>query len=171
MQSRCEVARVFLQLSCVLCPCGQSPGLLRQAVSLAPKRKTQALALLQEYGLRVTDQRLELVGEMLTLSRPASHAELTERLAKRGLDRATVYRNLVSLAEQGILLRVELGDHVWRYELRRNKTHSDGQHAHLVCNDCGEVECLPDDALKISGSAVARVAEVQLRGQCADCSE
>lgn len=134
------------------------------------KHGIKAEALLQAAGQRVTAQRVTLLSEMMALSRPVSHAELAERLGKRGLDRATVYRNLVSLAAQGLLLRLEMGDHVWRYELRSDHGHGVAAHAHLVCNDCGEVECLPRGALKLSGTAMARVAEVQLRGQCAACS-
>jgi len=53
-------------------------------------------ALLASKSLRITEQRMELLRELAKLRLPVSHAELTERLAPSGLDRATVYRNLLA---------------------------------------------------------------------------
>lgn len=81
-----------------------------------------------------------------------------------------MYRNLVSLTEAGILVRSQLGDGVWRYELPESDEAAHGRHPHLVCVDCGVVSCLPADAVSIRGEAAARVTEVQPRGHCASCS-
>jgi len=150
----------------------------RPAVSLASGAKgtdqsPQALAaLLEKHGLRNTEQRRLVLTQMMGLQQPISHPELTEQMRDANLDRATVYRTLLSLTEAGILVRVQLGDNVWRYELPKAHAAGSELHAHLVCNDCGDIECLPADAVKVSGSNMkARVAEIQLRGQCADCSE
>ncbi|AKU92393.1 Fur family transcriptional regulator [Vulgatibacter incomptus] len=127
--------------------------------------------LLAQRGLRVTEQRLALLRELSLVPRPISHSELTERLAGAGLDRATVYRNLLSLAEAGILVRTQLGDQVWRYELPVTKGARHGVHPHLVCGDCGQVRCLPADAVSLHGEAEqSEVAEVQLRGRCSPCA-
>lgn len=100
---------------------------------------------------------------------PVSFPELVGRLASE-LDRATVYRNLVSLTEAGILVRSQLGDGVSRYELPEGDEATHDRHPHLVCVDCGDVSCLPANAVSIRGEAAARVTEVQLRGHCAACS-
>lgn len=128
-------------------------------------------ALLAAKGLRVTEQRMELLRELAKLRLPVSHAELTERLAPVGLDRATVYRNLLGLTEAGLLVRTQLGDNVWRFELPTGEVGGHGAHAHFVCTDCGDVECLPSDAVRFKGlGARAEVAEVQLRGRCGTCA-
>ena len=129
--------------------------------------------LLAETGLRATAQRLAILEALERLEAPVSHPELTERLAGTSLDRATVYRNLVALAEAGLLVRTRLGDGVWRYELPRTRATKHGAHPHFVCTDCGDIACLPASAVVLSGPLAAgrEVAEVQLRGRCEDCSD
>ena len=67
--------------------------------------------LLRAHGLRRTDPRVAVLGFLHGQPKPISHAELTDALAPRGLDRVTVYRNLVDLAEAGILVRSDLHGH------------------------------------------------------------
>lgn len=127
-------------------------------------------ALLVDRGIRVTEQRMCILRELAKLRLPTSHPELTERLSGTGLDRATVYRNLLSMTEAGLLVRTQLGDNVWRFELLPGREAQHGAHPHFVCNDCGTIACLPADTVKVSGSARKNeIAEVQLRGRCADC--
>jgi len=126
--------------------------------------------LLVSQGIRVTDQRMAILRELAKLRVPTSHPDLTERLAGAVLDRATIYRNLLSLTKAGLLVRTQLGDNVWRFELPHTKAAEHGVHPHFVCNDCGDVACLPDGAVTLRGEAVRnQVAEVQLRGRCVSC--
>jgi Fur family ferric uptake transcriptional regulator len=108
---------------------------------------------------------------------PVSHPELFEALAQQGFDRATLYRNLVDLAEAGIVRRTDLGDHVWRYEMRSSEDGHVIEHPHFVCTDCGEVACLPGVDVKIvsSGNETPRSVRshkvaVQLSGRCNQCA-
>src|SRR5690606_38392251 len=97
-----------------------------------PLKEQELRALLTNQGLRVTHQRLALLRELARLKTPISHPELTERLGEANMDRATVYRNLLSLTKEGLLVRTQLGDNVWRFELpRQNSAHE--RHAHFVC--------------------------------------
>jgi len=133
-------------------------------------RDDQIRELLTSRGLRVTDQRVALLRELAKVKAPVSHPELTERMEGSGLDRATVYRNLLTLAEAGVLVRAQLGDQVWRYELPRTMSSDHAHHPHLVCTECGNVRCLPAGTVKLQGEAAkSEVAEVQLRGRCASC--
>jgi Fur family transcriptional regulator, ferric uptake regulator len=128
-------------------------------------------ALLSGRGIRVTAQRMTLLRELAKLRVPASHPELTDRLAGSGLDRATIYRNLLSLTKDGLLVRTQLGDNVWRYELPRESSPQHGQHPHFVCTDCGDVACLSEGAVSLRQDAARRqVLEVQLRGKCESCA-
>ena len=72
-------------------------------------------------GMRSTAPRISVLERLRRAVAPLSHAEITEELVPLGFDRATIYRNLVDLAEAGLVSRVELGDHVWRYEIRRSE--------------------------------------------------
>jgi Fur family transcriptional regulator, ferric uptake regulator len=141
---------------------------------MAPKPRTlrdeDLRQLLSDQGLRVTDQRLIILRELAKLRRPTSHPELTERLANAHLDRATVYRTLLSLTKAGLLVRTQLGDNVWRFELPRAASVAHGAHPHFVCNDCGNVVCLPDGSVSLRGEVTRNeVVEVQLRGRCVAC--
>lgn len=126
--------------------------------------------LLVDRDMRVTEQRMLILRELAKLRIPTSHAELTTRLAGSKLDRATIYRNLLSMTEAGLLVRTQLGDGVWRFDLPRAASVEHGQHPHFVCSDCGSVACLPKGSVALRGEATRNeVAEVQLRGRCAGC--
>ena len=92
------------------------------------------------------------------------------------MDRTTVYRNLVDLTEAGLVQRTDLGDHVWRFELKRGEGASI-RHPHFTCTDCGTVSCLPEVTLSVKkGKGVPRSlskqrgVEIQLRGKCDACA-
>jgi Fur family ferric uptake transcriptional regulator len=106
-----------------------------------------------------------------------SHPELFVALADAGFDRATLYRNLVDLAGVGIVRRTDLGDHVWRYELRSSEDGHVVEHPHFVCTGCGEVACLPGVAVRIVATSAetprsvrSRKFAVQLSGRCNECA-
>lgn len=127
--------------------------------------------LLVDKGIRVTGQRMAILRELAKLRIPTSHPELTGRLAGPGLDRATIYRNLLSLTEAGLLVRTQLGDKVWRFELPNTEYTDHDTHPHFVCNDCGDVACLPRRAVALRAEAARnQVAEILLRGLCAACA-
>ncbi|HEY0469417.1 MAG TPA: transcriptional repressor [Polyangiaceae bacterium] len=126
--------------------------------------------LLSSQNLRVTEQRMLILRELARLRVPVSHPELTERLTGSPLDRATIYRSLISMSEAGLLVRTQLGDAVWRYELPQELSTAHGMHPHFVCTECGDITCLSESAVTFQGDVTKnRVAEVQLRGWCAAC--
>jgi len=127
-------------------------------------------ALLASKEIRVTAQRLAILRALAAQETQVTFPELVEQLAPRGLDRATVYRNLTAMAEAGILIRTQLADGVARYELPRWGGSLHAEHLHLVCIDCGNVSCLPPSAVSLHGEAKRRVTEVQLRGHCVSCA-
>jgi Fur family transcriptional regulator, ferric uptake regulator len=105
-------------------------------------------SLVRGAGLRCTTARLAVFEHMLTASGPQTHAEVSTALDHRGFDRATIYRNLTELTDAKLVTRVDLGDHVWRFEAKRHgggDGHGHGgDHPHFVCTTCGEVSCLDD---------------------------
>ncbi len=134
-------------------------------------------SILRKAGLRSTGPRIAVLRWLSRSQTPVSHPEIFEALAEAGFDRATLYRNLVDLAEVGIVRRTDLGDHVWRYELRSSEDGHVVEHPHFVCTDCGEVACLPGVAVKIvttSGETPravrSRKVAVQLSGRCNECA-
>lgn len=113
-----------------------------------------------------------ILAELAKRGRPLSHAEITESLAAIPLDRTTVYRNLVALADAGVLVRVQLGDPIWRFELPAGEEVTHGVHPHFLCMECQELSCLPVRAVRIDVTAVASSVEsIQIRGRCHACAD
>lgn len=141
-----------------------------------PKEPTQTERLQQQIrdvGLRCTAARLAVLEELTKAESPLTHAEVAERLSGQGLDKATVFRNLVDLVDAQILSRTELGDHVWRFEIRSQDPHAGEHHPHFICLDCGGVTCLSElDFDKRSQQAASRVGDIKeilIKGICLDC--
>lgn len=128
-------------------------------------------------GLRATAARVAVMQALSKIGRPATHGELAGELSLDGWDRATVYRNLVDLTEAGFARRVDMGDHLWRFELLDDRAaHAAWEHPHFLCDSCGEVECLPREAVQVVASARAPRAlkrknlQIQLKGRCDRCA-
>ena len=131
-------------------------------------------ALIREAGLRCTQSRLTVLQRLVEASAPLSHADLAEELVPDGYDQATVYRNLTDLTEAGLLNRLDLGDHIWRFEFRGDEHHDD-EHPHFMCTDCGEISCLATVDIQYDGGGqspplVGEVNEIFLKGRCAKCT-
>ncbi len=132
----------------------------------------EARKLIREAGLRSTPARISVINALKRSAKPQTHAELSEQLVPLGFDKATVFRNLTDLAEAELVLRTELGDHVWRFELR-DPSHDRSSHPHFVCMDCGTVSCIEEMALPSPtvrrNLNIARISEVLVKGHCSTC--
>ena len=134
-------------------------------------------AEIRSHGMRSTGARIAVLAYLSKPGAPLSHNEIYEALSGRGYDRVTIYRNLIDLAEAGLLVRSDLGDHIWRFERKQTQGagHSDG-HPHFVCTDCGDVSCLPDLSVKVTAAAGTPKAlrtqhvAVHVRGRCDACA-
>lgn len=132
-------------------------------------------ARLREAGLRSTSPRIAVLRHLMAAKAPVSHAELCSELKKHRIDRATIYRNLIDLADVGLVSRVDLGDHVWRFELKARGGDHEGSHPHFVCTDCGTVSCLTDVAVRIVGgkraprSLATKNVAIQITAKCDAC--
>lgn len=146
---------------------------------MASTPKADLKARLREAGLRATASRSAVLECMTAAQGPLTHADVCERLAESGFDRATVYRNLADLTDSGLLRRSDLGDHLWRFELSKpadaHDEHASEVHPHFVCTECGAVACLPDGAVTVAAvrgaprSLKLGKVDIQVRGACNDC--
>ncbi len=131
-----------------------------------------AREILRGAGLRSTPARILVLLELQGATSPITHAELADRLVPSGFDKTTIFRNLNDFADSGLVRRTELGDHVWRFELKNADSHQD-DHPHFVCVDCGAVTCLGDVELTTASrkrsSQIGRVTEILLKGHCVTC--
>jgi len=83
----------------------------------------------------------------------------------------SVYRNLESLVECGILTRIQQFDNKKHYGLCTSK--KEHHHHHIVCIECGRVDAINDCAItqkkKIKGYRIVS-HYVQVNGVCEGCS-
>ncbi|WP_029247388.1 Fur family transcriptional regulator [Schlesneria paludicola] len=144
----------------------------KQAESGEIEAVAQLRQLLSDVGLRTTAARTAVLRWLQRSKAPATHAEIALDLVPLGFDKATVFRNLNDLSDVGLVTRSELGDRVWRFELR-NPAHTDVPHPHFVCIDCGRIICLHDLDLPHSAkkelAPVGKVTEIMMRGRCVAC--
>ncbi len=168
----------------------QRRGARRPAPAGATPDAARLRDALHRAGLKVTAARLAVLGVLRASPSPLSHGELVDALADRGFDRATLYRNLIDLTDAGLLRRIDVGDHTWRFELGGPAIGPAGRgasearlpaeprelaHPHFVCVGCGALTCLPDVDVRISPRAgsprppIADVSQVLLQGRCSAC--
>jgi Fur family transcriptional regulator, ferric uptake regulator len=131
---------------------------------------------IRKTGLRATASRIAVLRELRRAKRPVSHGDVVEMLAGEPWDRATLYRNLIDLANCGLARKVELGDRVWRFDgSQQEHAHDATLHPHFVCTACGSVECLPQVSIsrgkqgELPRAIVSKQVEVHVRGLCDTC--
>ncbi|WP_182199463.1 Fur family transcriptional regulator [Paraliobacillus salinarum] len=104
---------------------------------------------LHAQSYKLTPQREATVRVLLEREEDHLSAEdvyllVKEKSPEIGL--ATVYRTLELLSELKVVDKINFGDGVSRYDLRKEgATHF---HHHLVCTECGSVEEIMDDLLE-----------------------
>ncbi len=129
-----------------------------------------ARAVLRDKGLRATPARIAVLNFLNASERPVSHLDATEELEKNGFEKSTVFRALVDLTDAGLLRKMELGDHVWRFERVIEQNGDTNVHPHLLCVDCGTVQCLDEGEVELKAAkSLGPIEEVLLRGHCKEC--
>jgi len=103
-----------------------------------PPKAEDALNALRDRKHRITMPRREILAVLATDHGPFTIEEIHKRLGKQSCDVVTVYRNLATLEELGLVRRCDFGDRTYRYELYANEHH----HHHIVCRVCAKVETL-----------------------------
>lgn len=126
----------------------------------------------RERGLANTHQRHVIYRALAGTTAHPSADELFASVRREipSLSLATVYKNLTTFRDEGLVRAVRSCDDVVRFDANLEPHH------HLVCRDCGRVQDLHDpalDALRLSARRARgfRVEEHQVifRGLCARC--
>jgi Fe2+ or Zn2+ uptake regulation protein len=128
-------------------------------------------ANIRSRGLRATGARTAVLRMLAMQTRPMSHAELFAKLSG-DFDRTTVFRALGALTAARLILRVELGDRVWRYTRAMRDPGHGALPATFVCTECGEVEELAHLSIScVTGPRSLRSGAVRvfLHGRCDAC--
>lgn len=127
---------------------------------------------LREKGLRLTPQRelVLLAVRELGHSTPEEIAEKV-RLTHPGINLSTVYRNLETLENVGLVLHTHLGHGGATYHAAEELTH-----LHLVCGKCGAIGDAPMEAAASFVSSLSDeygfktdVTHFAIYGTCSAC--
>src|SRR6476661_7925878 len=96
---------------------------------------TQTLADLKERGVRLTPQRQMILKFLKETHEHPTAEEIYKQVCQEfsGISMATVYNTLHRLKELGAIKELSYGDMSSRYD------GNDTEHAHVVCESCGEV--------------------------------
>lgn len=95
-------------------------------------------------ALRRTKAREQILALFQHSHRPLRARDIYERLSAKQykIDQVTVYRTLEAFVNSGILLKLDLMEGTFRYELSTRDHHH-----HAVCQKCGAIadisDCLP----------------------------
>ena len=94
---------------------------------------------LHQKGLRLTPQRVLVLAAVRSLGH-ATPEEVAEKVRQThpGINLSTVYRNLETLENVGLVLHTHLGHGGATYHAAEELTH-----LHLVCSDCGDIGDAP----------------------------
>jgi len=136
--------------------------------------RREVRTLLRDRGLRATVARIAVLEVLHEQRGPMNHEAVMEQLPEGVHDKASIWRILSDLADAGLLRRMDLGDRVWRYELIDDCRAVTDDHSHFLCEDCGEVSCLPPLEIRARDGALPDAllgAEFRVRvmGTCAAC--
>lgn len=134
--------------------------------------------LLRQAGLRVTRPRLAVLTALEQRPHASSDEVIRAVRAVETMSTQAGYDVLNTLADRGLVRRIQPAGSVARYELRTGDNHH-----HLVCRRCGgvtdvdcavgETPCLvpgDDGGFGVDGGFVVDEAEVTYWGTCPSCS-
>ena len=131
--------------------------------------------LLKTNGLRRTSAREAILQLLANAGCPLSHQEILNRHKGSGsFDRVTVYRNLETLHQVGLLHRIQGRDGTWRFCSHKSGLSSKcgGNHIHFLCSKCDQMSCLPEQPLPwvtAPAGAVIHSKQLVVHGLCASC--
>ncbi len=126
--------------------------------------------LLKEHDLKATPQRVIFLDEL----HKAGHLSIEEleTRVKRvipTISTATIYKNINSMVEKGLLNEVKLAGVKTKYEIKKSR------HGHLFCESCKEIydieidtECL---SVQLDIGNDIRDIEVSVKGICPSCAK
>lgn len=140
---------------------------------LAAQSVENAVDLLRTKGLRVSSARRLVLEALFAADRPLTAEEIAAGLEGwlPSSDLASVYRNLDTLEELGLVRHFHVGHGPGRYALA-----SAGELEFVSCEQCGAFEAVPpgrlDGARKLIERETgyrARFSHFPIVGTCADC--
>lgn len=128
--------------------------------------------LLRQRGLKLTAFRSRLLDIFSSHNTAIEQKKLETELGD--FDRVTLYRNLQSLTQAGVLHKAIENDNQTYYAICPPSCTSDShehEHVHFVCDSCERVSCIEVahfPRIQIEGYQIESV-DIKLQGVCDDC--
>ncbi|MFW5820463.1 MAG: Fur family transcriptional regulator [Bacteroidota bacterium] len=130
--------------------------------------------LLKEHNFSLTEGRIQLMETLSAADCPLSEKEI-EILLPAAINKTTIYRNLSSLSEKGLVQKIISGDS-FKYKLNSSYIHKNhnNEHIHFQCSRCNRVICMED--LKVKEYTLPKgydkiENQFLIIGICKDCNE
>ncbi len=153
-----------------------SDRICNNLVQMSRQELDRSLKRIRDLGLRLTPQRTEILSILIEAAAPVSaqevHQEIIQRQPAVSLD--TVYRNLTTLTEVGLVSQVGLQNR----DSARFEYQGQDHHHHAVCLKCRRSVCIgeisPQPAIEKELKAVGfkTMGHVfEIYGICASCME
>lgn len=124
--------------------------------------------------IRLTTQRQIILEELAKVKSHPTASELYDMVRKRlpRIGLGTVYRNLELMADNGMILKLEVGGTQKRFDATTDP------HYHIRCSCCGKVDDIDveinDDLVEVaSKSSLYQIQghSVEFSGVCSDCQQ
>ena len=138
--------------------------------------KEDLIVMLKEASLRVTDHRLAVLNFISRVKQPTNVYEIVSTLRKKeNIDQATVYRNLLSLHQSGLIRRLDFNHGHAHYELETGRASHQ-----IVCSNCETIEKIEgismDDVLKKMMKKSKKFKQtttnsIEIYGLCRNCAK
>jgi len=124
--------------------------------------------------IRLTTQRQIILEELAKVTSHPTASELYDMVRKRlpRIGLGTVYRNLELMADNGMILKLEVGGTQKRFDATTTP------HYHIRCSCCGKVDDIDIPVLNDLAAAAAKNTSYQILGHhieftgvCPDCQK
>lgn len=133
----------------------------------------ELIVRLREQGLRITPQRIAILGTIIDSKEHLSAEEIYNQIHDQypmiGL--ATVYKTIALLKEMGEITELSFRNQVARYEI-----HDTPDHPHFICTGCGCIvdleykilDYFPETIAKETGLKIVKT-RLEFYGLCQNC--
>jgi Fur family ferric uptake transcriptional regulator len=130
----------------------------------------EATAILKENGLKITQNRLDVLSIFLGSEKAFSLLDL-EKILYSKHDRSSIFRSLQIYSEKGILEKFCNSYGTAIYALNHHKPDCNGK-SHFKCKDCETVVSLPnlpEEYLRLLGKNKMETMNLLIEGTCENC--
>ncbi|WP_281638083.1 Fur family transcriptional regulator [Flavobacterium marginilacus] len=130
----------------------------------------EAIAILKENELKITQNRLDVLAIFLGSEKAFSLLDL-EKILDEKHDRSSIFRSLQTYTEKGILEKFCNASGTSIYVFNHHKPDCNGK-SHFKCKDCDNVVSLPNlpiEYLQLLGKNKMETMNLLIEGTCENC--